>query len=83
MRQRREGRFVRRPYRHRGADRRCAGAIEGNANTGERFRFDPTLGTSGGYLYNLSTVGLAAGHHTLVVGVSGDPMEHAIGFDIR
>ena len=55
----------------------------GNANTGERFRFDPTLGTSGGYLYNLSTVGLAAGHHTLVVGVSGDPMEHAIGFDMR
>jgi hypothetical protein len=37
------------------------GVVEdsGNANPDSNFRFDPTLGPSGGYIFNLSTKALA------------------------
>ena len=34
----------------------------GNANPDSDFRFDPTLGGTGGYIFNLSTKGLSTGH---------------------
>ncbi len=37
----------------------------GNANPDSDFRFDPTLGTSGGYIFNLKTTGLTTGTYNL------------------
>ena len=38
----------------------------GNANPDYTFRYDPTLGgAGGGYIFNLSTKGLASGQHVL------------------
>jgi hypothetical protein len=42
--------------------------------------FDKTLGTSGGYRYDVSAKPLAAGTHTLSVNVAGDPAGHTITF---
>jgi hypothetical protein len=36
----------------------------GNANPDNDFRFDATLGPSGGYIFNLSTGGLASGTYS-------------------
>jgi len=55
----------------------------GNANPDNNFRFDPTLGISGGYIFNLSTQGLAAGSYTLIFTVSGDPASHSLPFQLR
>jgi hypothetical protein len=45
----------------------------GNANPDNHFRFDSTVGTSGGYIFNLSTQGLATGAYQLSFTVTGDP----------
>jgi len=44
-----------------------AGQLEssGNANPDDNFRYDATLGSAGGYIYNLSTKGLATGTYAL------------------
>ncbi|HEX4773408.1 MAG TPA: MBG domain-containing protein [Bryobacteraceae bacterium] len=44
-----------------------SGAVEdaGNANPDSNFRYDPTLGPSGGYIFNLKTSGLATGTYRL------------------
>jgi hypothetical protein len=55
----------------------------GSANPDGNFRFDATLGTSGGYIFNLSTKGLASGTYRLVFTVSGDPAPHAVTFQVR
>jgi sugar lactone lactonase YvrE len=47
------------------------------------FRFDPTLGPSGGYILNLKTTGLSTGTWQLSFTVSGDPVTHSVSFQIR
>lgn len=44
----------------------------GAANPDNDFRFDPTLGASGGYIFNLSTKPLSAGTWSLAFTASGD-----------
>src|SRR5215469_1265211 len=48
----------------------------GNANPDSNFRFDPTLGPAGGYIFNLQTTGLSTGTYVLTFTVSGDPTPH-------
>jgi hypothetical protein len=55
----------------------------GNANPGNNFRYDTTLGPTGGYIYNLKTTGLAAGTWSLQFTVTGDPTLHSVQFQIR
>ncbi len=55
----------------------------GNANPDSNFRYDPTLGGTGGYIYNLSTKGLATGTYTLSFTVAGDPVTHTVRFQVR
>jgi hypothetical protein len=55
----------------------------GNANPENDFRFDATLGSTGGYIYNLSTKNLTTGTWALSFTATGDPVSHAIQFDVR
>lgn len=55
----------------------------GNSNPDNTFRFDSTLGTSGGYIFNLSTAGLASGTYALSFVVSGDPTLHTAQFEVK
>jgi hypothetical protein len=48
----------------------------GNSNPDSNFRFDATLGGSGGYIFNLHTAGLTTGTYVLRFTVSGDMMLH-------
>jgi hypothetical protein len=54
----------------------------GNANPDSDFRFDSTLGATGGYIFNLSTGGLAAGTYNLQFTVGSDPITHAVLFGV-
>ena len=54
----------------------------GNANPDSDFRFDGKLGATGGYIFNLSTGGLAAGTYSLQFIVGNDPSTHAVLFDV-
>ena len=51
----------------------------GNANADGNFRYDASLQ---GYIFNLSTVGLAIGTWELQFTVSGDPTTHTARFVI-
>jgi Tol biopolymer transport system component len=55
----------------------------GNANPDNNFRYDPTLGDTGGYVYNLSTKELSTGTWELRFTVSGDPTTYSVSFDLR
>nr|MBA2454312.1 PxKF domain-containing protein [Chloroflexia bacterium] len=55
----------------------------GNSNPDDAFRYDPTLGGTGGYIYNLSTKGLSPGTWELRFTVSGDPTTYSVAFDLR
>jgi hypothetical protein len=55
----------------------------GNANPDNDFRFDSTLGPTGGYIFNLSTQGLATGTYQLSFTASGDPTQHSVQFQVR
>jgi hypothetical protein len=61
------------------------GALQdsGNANPDNGFRYDPGLGTGGGYIYNLSTKGLSVGTYNLRFTVQGDPVTHTVQFQVR
>ncbi len=48
----------------------------GNANPDSNFRFDGTLGPTGGYIFNLQTTGLATGTYVMTFAVAGDPTTH-------
>jgi hypothetical protein len=60
-------------------------AIEdpGNSNPDNNFRFDPTLGGPGGYVFNLKTTGLAAGTWRLMFVAGTDPVTHFVDFQVR
>ena len=55
----------------------------GNANPDNDFRFDGTIGTTGGYIFNLSTKGLFAGAWSLHFMAGADPTDHSVGFLLR
>jgi Bacterial Ig-like domain (group 3) len=55
----------------------------GNANPDLDFRYDSTLGPSGGYIFNLSTQGLASGTYQLNFSVTGDPLSHTVSFGVN
>lgn len=55
----------------------------GAANPGNAFRFDPTLGAGGGYIFNLDTSGLPSGPYILNFVASGDPLLHSLQFWIK
>lgn len=55
----------------------------GNSNPDNDFRFDSTLGPSGGYIFNLKTTGLSKGTYNLGVTATGDPVIHILTFQIR
>ena len=55
----------------------------GNANPDNDFRFDPTLGTSGGYIFNLSTGGLTPGTYSLQFIAGSNPVTHSVNFEVN
>ncbi len=55
----------------------------GNANPDNDFRFDSTLGPTGGYIFNLSTSGLASGTYSLQFTATGDPATHSVNFGVK
>ena len=55
----------------------------GNANPGDNFRYEPGLGSGGGYIFNLSTKGLSSGTWELVVMATGDNVPHNLYVQVR
>jgi uncharacterized repeat protein (TIGR01451 family) len=55
----------------------------GNSNPDNNFRFDPTLGSSGGYIFNLKTTGLTTGTYNLTFIAGSDPTIHTASFAVR
>jgi hypothetical protein len=55
----------------------------GNANPDNDFRFDATLGSTGGYIFNLSTKGLTTGTYNLNFNVTGDSAAYATPFRVK
>jgi hypothetical protein len=53
------------------------------ANPDNNFRYDPALGGSGGYIYNLSTKGLSTGTWAMDFTVTGYSQTHRILFDLK
>ena len=47
------------------------------------FRFDPTLGSTGGYIFNLKTTGLTTGTYNLNFTVTGDSFGYAAQFQVK
>jgi hypothetical protein len=63
-----------------------SGTVEsvGNANPDNNFRYDSTLGPTGGYIYNLSTKGLSTGTYALTFSVAGAPVPtHQVLFQVK
>jgi probable HAF family extracellular repeat protein len=61
------------------------GALQdsGNANPDNSFRYDATLGGTGGYIYNLSTKGLATGTYALEFTVGSASHVYRAQFEVR
>jgi hypothetical protein len=58
-------------------------AVVGDTDPDLDFRFDPTLGPTGGYIFNLRTSGLGTGTWVLSFNASGDPVAHTVSFQVR
>lgn len=58
------------------------GEFRSRHSLGDNFRFDSTLGTAGGYIFNLSTSGLAGGTYRLQFTAPGDPESHSVNFGV-
>lgn len=67
------------------ASTNASGSLEdsGQANPDLNFRYDAALGGSGGYIFNLSTKGLGTGTYNLSFVVTGDPLGHAVQFQVK
>ena len=63
----------------------ASGSVQnaGNANPNNDFRFDPTLGPTGGYIYNLKTTGLSTGMYNLNFTANGDSFMYAAPFQVK
>jgi hypothetical protein len=55
----------------------------GNSNPDLDFRYDSTLGPSGGYIFNLKTTGLGSGTYSLNFSAAGDPASHSVPFGVK
>ncbi len=55
----------------------------GNANPDNDFRYDATLGTTGGYIFNLSTKGLSTGTYNLNFTVQGSSTVYSAPFQVK
>jgi uncharacterized repeat protein (TIGR01451 family) len=55
----------------------------GNSNPDNNFRFDPTLGATGGYIFNLKTTGLGTGTYNLGFTAGSDPTVHTVSFQVK
>jgi hypothetical protein len=55
----------------------------GQSNADADFRFDQTLGGTGGYIFNLKTTGLATGSYELLFTVGGGSRRYAVTVQIR
>jgi len=55
----------------------------GNANPDSDFRFDITLGPTGGYIFNLKTTGLPTGTYMLQFTAGNDPIKHSVAFGVK
>jgi len=55
----------------------------GNANPDNDFRFDPTLGSTGGYIFKLSTGGLSSGTYSLPFIAGSDTITHSVNFGVN
>ena len=58
-------------------------ADAGDANPDDGFRFDPTLGETGGYIFNFKTTGYAPGTYKLNFTVGADPYVYSTQFQVR
>lgn len=58
-------------------------ADSGNANPDDNFRYDPSLGSTGGYIFNLSTKGYTTGTFILSFVAGNDPVIHTVEFKVR
>ena len=56
----------------------------GNANPDSGFRYDSTIGGSGGYIFNLSTKNLQPGRYGLAFSASNDPgFLYSLVFEVK
>jgi hypothetical protein len=55
----------------------------GNSNADGDFRFDASLGPTGGYIFNLSTSGLSTGTYSLQFTAGSDPTTHSVQFGVK
>lgn len=55
----------------------------GEANSDFDFRYDTSLGETGGYIFNLKTTGYSTGSYLLYFTVGGDPTSHSVQFQVR
>ena len=55
----------------------------GNANADDDFRFDVTLGGTGGYIFNLKTTGMATGTYSINFTVTGDSTVYVAPFQSK
>jgi hypothetical protein len=62
-----------------------SGPVEdaGAANPDSDFRYDPAIGVTGGYIYNLATKTLTTGGYTLNFTVGANPTIYAIPFQVQ
>ena len=58
-------------------------ADAGNANPDSNFRFDETLGDTGGYIFNLSLKDLASGTYLLNFTAGTDPTVYSVTFQVK
>jgi 6-phosphogluconolactonase (cycloisomerase 2 family) len=63
----------------------ATGAVQdsGNANPDNDFRYSPTLGGSGGYIFNLSTKAIATGTYRLNFTIGGGSDTYRVEFQVR
>lgn len=55
----------------------------GNANPDDDFRYDPTVGGTGGYIFNLKTTGFATGTYKLTFTAGGGGTTYSAPFSVR
>ena len=59
------------------------GAPFSNSNPGNNFRFDATIASGGGYIYNLSVKTFPPGSYNLNFTATGDPGSHQAPFKVK
>ena len=55
----------------------------GDSNPDSNFRFDTTLGSTGGYIFNLKTTGLTTGTYNVNFTVTGDSLVYSAPFQVK